>query len=190
MDQMAMDRVMVQYNGGSFTLREFRSWLLTGPPTLPDQIEAASDEQLENLLTSLTQSELLVGEAVAEGIEVPTARRDSLSEGLLSGVKSIAQELGFFELTLEEGESLESAADRVVRDILVQVVQNGREVYPLQTVAFALKEQFEARIFPSGIAHTVSLIAEFRAPGAATAPAVQPTPPADPITPDTAGGEG
>jgi hypothetical protein len=186
----AMDRVMVQYNGGSFTLREFRSWLLTGPPTLPDQIEAASDEQLENLLTSLTQSELLVGEAVAEGIEVPTARRDSLSEGLLSGVKSIAQELGFFELTLEEGESLESAADRVVRDILVQVVQNGREVYPLQTVAFALKEQFEARIFPSGIAHTVSLIAEFRAPGAATAPAVQPTPPADPITPDTAGGEG
>ena len=59
----ALDRALVTYNGGSFTLREFRSWLLTGPPTLSDQIQAAPDEQLENLLTSLTQSELLVGEA-------------------------------------------------------------------------------------------------------------------------------
>lgn len=180
----ALDRALVEYNGGSLTLREFRSWLLTGPPTLSDQIQAATDDQLENLLNGLTQSELLVRAAEAEGIEVPIARQDSLAEGLLSGVKGIAQELGFFALTREEGESIEAAADRVVREILVQVVQNQREVYPLQTVAFALKEQFDARIYPAGIATTVTRIAELRAQTTATTPVIQPS------APDTAGGEG
>lgn len=186
----ALDRTLVQYNGGTFTLREFRSWLLTGPPSLSDQIQAATDEQLENLLTSLTQSKLLVGEAVAEGIEVPAARQDSLTEGLLSGVKGIARTLGFFELTQNEGETMEAAADRVVRNILAQVVQSGQEVYPLQNIAFALKEQFDARIFPSGIEHTVTRIAEIRAQTPAMPPAVQPTAPAEPVSPDTAGGGG
>ena len=41
--------------------------------------------------------------------------------GILTGVKSIAQELGFLPLKPQEGESLESAADRVVRDMLVRL---------------------------------------------------------------------
>lgn len=186
----ALDRPLVQYDGGTYTLREFRSWLLTGPPSLSDQLQAATDEQLENLLTSLTQSELLVGEAKTEGIEVSAARQDSLTDGLLAGVKGIAQELGFFQISREDGESMEEAADRVVRGILVEVVQNGREVYPLQTVAFALKEQFNARIFPAGIDRTVTRIAELRAQAPAMPPPVRPTAPADTTSPDTAGGEG
>lgn len=186
----ALDRPLVQYNGGAYTLQEFRSWLLTGPPSLPEQIQAATDEQLENLLTSLTQSELLVGEAKAEGIEVSAARQDSLTDGLLGGVKGIAQELGFLDISREEGESMDEAADRVVRGILVEVVQNGREVYPLQTVAFALKEQFNARIFPAGIEQAVARIAELRSSASAAPPAVRPMAPADTTSPDTVGGEG
>jgi hypothetical protein len=186
----AKDRALVEYDGGAYTLGEFRAWLNSGPPSLSDQIKAASDEQLENLLNSLTQSKLLVGQAVAEGIEVSAARQDSLAEGILSGVKGIARQLGFFDLTPLEGESLDAAADRVVRDILYEVVQNGQEVFPLQTVAFALKEQFNARVFESGVEDAVTRIAELRAQGQTMPPAVQPTAPADSASPDTAGGEG
>ena len=131
-----------------------------------------------------------MGQAVAEGIEVSAARQDSLTEGLLSGAKGIARQLGFFDLTPLEGESLDAAADRVVREILYDVVQNGQEVFPLQTVAFALKEQFDARVFEPGVEAAVARIAELRAQGPTTPPAVQPTPPTDTVVPDTAGGEG
>jgi hypothetical protein len=186
----AQDRALVRYDGGALTLGEFRAWLHSGPPSLPEQIGAATDEQLENLLTSLTQSELLVGQAVAEGIEVSVARKDSLTDGLLDGVRNIARQLGFFDLTPLEGESVDEAADRVVRDILYEVVQSGREVFPLQSVAFLLKEQFDARVYPAGVQKTVDRIAELRAQGPATPPAVQPTAPADSAPPDTAGGAG
>jgi hypothetical protein len=167
---------------------------------VPEQVQAAPVGQINGLLESLARSELLVNRAVAEGIEIPSSRQDSIAEGILAGVKGIAQELGFLQLTPQEGEGLDAAADRVVRDILVQVVQQNREVYPLQTVAFALKEQHRARIFQAGLARTVELVDELRAqPIAAPGPVPDPVPadtttpdpvPADTTTPDTVGGQG
>jgi hypothetical protein len=182
----AQTRPLVHYNEGSYTLGEFRTWLLTSPPNIPPQIAGASDEQLRNLLRSLTQSELLVAEARREGLEVPEARQDSIADGLVSGMKGIARELGFFELEVQEGESPRSAAARAVQDILVQVVQEGREVYPLQTVAFALKEQFGARIFQPGVERTVSRVEELRAESPPTpAPPTRPSALPDTAVPDT-----
>ena len=59
----AMSRTLVRYDGGSLTLGEFREWLLTNPATMPEQVGSATDEQLSNLLQSLTRSELLVNDA-------------------------------------------------------------------------------------------------------------------------------
>lgn len=183
----ALGRALVRYQGGSLTLGEFRAWLLTSAPNVPPQIQAASDEQLENLLRSLTQSELLVAEAGKEGLEVPQARRDSLAGGVLTGVKEIARQLGFLDLQPMEGERMDATADRAVRDILVQIVQEGREVYPLQTVAFALKEQYGARIYPSGVDRTVELVTEIRSRPPATSPSSAPAAPPDTAVSDTAG---
>jgi hypothetical protein len=180
----------VRYNGGSLTLGEFRDWLLTSPANVPPQVQTAPDDQIDNLLQSLTRSELLVNQAVAEGIEVTQAKQDSLNAGILTGVKAVAGQLGFLQLVPEEGESLEAAADRVVREILVQVVQEGREVFPLQTVAYALKEQYGARIYPSGIARTVQLVDEIRGQTIAEPLPAPPRPPVDTTTPDTAGIQG
>ena len=186
----ALDRPLVRYQGGALTLGDFRTWLLTSPATVPEQVQAAPVGQIKDLLESLARSELLVNQAVAEGIEIPSPRQDSIAEGILTGVKGIAQELGFLQLTPQEGESLDAAADRVVRDILVQVVQQNREVYPLQTVAFALKEQHQARIFQAGLARTVELVDELRAQPIAAPRPVPDAVPADTTTPDTAGGQG
>ena len=186
----ALGRALVRYDGGALTLDEFRYWLLTSPANVPSQVQAAQDEEIENLLQGLTRSELLVNQAVAEGIEISKARQDSMSTGILTGVKGIAQQLGFFQMTPQEGESLEATADRTVRNILVQVVQEGREVFPLQTVAYALKEQYGARIFQTGIARTVEIVNDIRAEKLATPPPAQPASPVDTTTPDSAGTEG
>ncbi|NNM06348.1 MAG: hypothetical protein HKO65_14750, partial [Gemmatimonadetes bacterium] len=92
-------------------------------------------------------------------------------------VKGIAQELGFFEITRQEGETPEEAADRVVRGILAEVVQGAMEVFQLQTVAFALKEQYGARVFEPGLAQAVARINELR---------VQPVTPVEPAIPEAA----
>jgi hypothetical protein len=186
----ALGRALARYDGGTLTLGEFRYWLLTSPANVPGQIQAAPDDQIENLLQGLTRSELLVNQAIAEGIEIPRSRQDSMSMGILTGVKSIAQQLGFFQLTPQEGESVEAAADRAVREILVQVVQEGREVFPLQTVAYALKEQYGARIYNSGIARTVQIVNEIRTESLAAPQPTQPAAPADTTTPDSAGVQG
>jgi len=90
---------------------------------------------------------------------------------------------------------MQEAADRAVTQVITEVVQQGRTVYPLQTVAFALKEQYGARISQAGIDRTVELIQEIRAQSQAPAPqATPPTAPdtaaSDSVIPDTAGGQG
>jgi len=147
-----------------------------------------SNFDLETLLNGLTRSKLLVAQARAEGMEVSQARIDSIAQGLITGVKGIARELGFYDLEVQEGETVQEAADRAVTQIMREIVQQGRTVYPLQTVAFALKEQYGARISQAGVDRTVSLIQDLRAQPAATPPPV--TPPAIPdtgaVAPDSA----
>jgi len=186
----AMSRTLVRYDGGSLTLGEFREWLLTNPATMPEQVGSATDEQLSNLLQSLTRSELLVNDAKASGVEVPADRRDTLTAELLTGVKSVARELGFFAITREDGESREEAADRVVRGILVEIVQGMKEVFQLQTVAFALKEQYGARVFEPGIEQAVTRINELRLQPATPLESTLPGTAEDTATVDTAGNQG
>ena len=174
----ALDRSLVRYEGGSLTLDEFRHWLLTSPANVPGQVQAAPDDQIDNLLQGLTRSELLVNQAVEEGLEVSAAKQDSMAMGILGGVKSIAGQLGFFEIVPQEGESLDAAADRAVREILSEIVQGQADVFPLQTVDFALREQYGARIFQSGIARTVELVEQIRGQ---TLPAPPPTQPVTPV---------
>jgi len=186
----ALDRTLIQYDGGAFSLGEFREWLLTSSAEIAPQVQDATDDQLSNLLLSLARSELLVNAAVAEGVEIPSSRRDSMTAGIIAGVKSIALQLGFFQMTPQEGESLESAADRVVRGLLVEIVQEGREVFPLQTIGFALKEQYGAGIFQAGVARTMELIDEIRVQTPTETVPVGPAMPVDTTPPDTTGEEG
>ncbi len=174
----AADRALVDYQGGSLTLGEFQNWLLTSAPNVGAQIQAAPDPQINLLLENLTRSELLVGQARKEGIEVSSERMDSLATSVREGVRNIARQLGFFELAGVPGDSLDAAAAQTVREILVQVVQGGREVFPLGTVSFALRNQYGGEIFAPGVDRAVALVGDMRA----QAP---PTPSPTPAMPDT-----
>ena len=186
----AASRALATYSGGAYTLGEFRDWLLFRPGTLRNEVQGASDEQLDGLFRNLAREELLIEAARAEGIEVSPAKADSLANVIRSGVKDVARQLGFLVLANREGQTLDDAASEMVRNVLVQVVQADREVIPLGGVSFALKKQFDARIFRSGFDRTVEKVTELRAQAPA-APPVDVSPPTDEApVPDTAGGEG
>ena len=186
----ALRRPLVRFEGGSLTLEDFRAWLMTSAPNMPIQLQTASDAQLEALLRNLTQSRILVNEAEAQGLEVPEARQDSLASGIITSVRGIAEELGFFELTPQEGETLEAAADRLVREIMVEIVQEDRQMFPLQAVGFALKEQYGARIFEPGVEKTIEILSGLRAEAPRATPLERQDEPPVATPPDTAGGQG
>jgi hypothetical protein len=127
------------------------------------QIETAPEAQIEILLHNLTRSELLVNEARKQGVEVRASRQDSLVAAVQEGVLGVARELGFLELVRREGESLDEAAARGVRQVLEEVVSGDRQVFPLGTVSFAMRKQFGARIYRQSFEGTVKRIDELRA---------------------------
>ena len=184
----ALSRTLVEYAGGVLTLGEYREWLLTSQANLPQQIQGATNDQLTTLLESLTRGELLVNDAEARGIEVTASRRDSVSADILNAVKGIARDLGFFEITVNEGEREEEAADRVVRQIVTEIVQEGRQVIPLQTIAYALKEEFGAKIHQPGINRAIQRINELRTQVPTTPDPPPSVVPSDTTATDTAGG--
>jgi hypothetical protein len=184
----ALDRTLVRYRGGTLTLGDYRKWVLMSPANVPPQIQTATSDQLTTLLEGLTRSKLLVNDAVARGMEVSESRQDSVTADVLTAVKGIARELGFFQITLNEGESQEEAADRVVQEILRQVVQEGRQVIQLQNIAFALKEEFGAKIHQPGINRAIQRINEIRAQVPATPEPPAAVVPTDTTATDTVGG--
>jgi parvulin-like peptidyl-prolyl isomerase len=186
----AASRALATFAGGSYTVGEFRDWLLFRPGTLRNEVQGASDEQLDGLFRNLAREELLIEAARVEGIEVSPTKGDSLTNVIRSGVKDVARQLGFLVLANREGQTLDQAASEMVRNVLVQVVQADREVIPLGGVSFALKKQFDARVFRSGFDRAVEKVTELRAQAPAAPPAGVSPPTDEAPVPDTAGGEG
>lgn len=188
----ASEKPLARYDGGSLTLGELQEWMQAANIQVLQQIQESPDEQLEVLLQNLARSEVLVSEARNEGVEVSVERQDSIAEGVRTSVANIARQMGFFQLTPLEGESMDAAADRVVREILAGVVNRTREAYPLGAVGFAMRRQFSGEISPLGLERAADRIVELRAQVPVPAPPLV-TPPVqvpDTTTPDSARSQG
>jgi peptidyl-prolyl cis-trans isomerase C len=188
LSRRAADRALVDFEGGSLTLGEVQEWIQNANVQVRGQIQQAPDEQIGVLLENLARSEILVVQARRDGIEVSAERQDSMAAAVRQSVAEIARQMGFFQLTPEEGETIEAAVDRAVREIVAGVVNRTREAYPLGGVGFALRKQFPAQVNAVALNRAATRITELR--NQAT-PAPQPpvTPPAqlpDTASPDTA----
>jgi len=188
----ASDKPLARYSGGSLTLGELQEWMQVANVQVLQQIKESPDDQLEVLLHNLARSEILVTEARNEGIEVSVERQDSIADEVRTSVANIAGQMGFFQLTPLEGESMDAAADRMVREILVGVVNRTWEAYPLGTVGFAMRRQFSGQISPLGLEKAAERILELRTLVPTPTPALVPPPvqAPDTTTPDSAGSQG
>lgn len=184
----AAARPLVTFRGGEYTVQDFQDWLLFRPASLRTEVLAATDEQLDGLFRNLSRERLLIEAAKQEGLTVSAVREDSLTTAIRDGVKGVARQLGFLGLNPQPGKTLDDAAYDAVQQVLIQVVQGGREVIPLGGVSFALKKQFNARIYKTGFDRTVERVTELRAqlpqmpPGAGAPPTA-----GQPAVPDSGG---
>jgi hypothetical protein len=182
LSRRAAARDLVTYEGGSYSLGDFQEWIQSQDASLHGEVQGATDEQLEGLLRNLVRGELLVKSAEAEGVEVPASRRDSLSAAIRRGAQTVAHELDLLTVAPEGEETTTEATARAVRELLLAVVEQRKDVIPLGGVSFALRKQYGAELFPTALDLTVDRIQEIRAQ---VPPSIQPEAAPPPAVPDT-----
>ena len=161
----AARRPLVRYEGGAFTAADFHDFLATQPANLRMQIAAASDEDLEGLLDNLVRSELLVAEARRRGIEPDAEESRSVSEGIRAQYRQFAESIGIADLEPAEGETLNQAVDRRIREVLELVIRGETDVFPLQGLSLPLRARYGAAISDDGVERTATRVEALRAEG-------------------------
>ena len=146
-----------------------------------DGVAAASDEELEAALRRMGQEELLLGEARARGLATTEAEADSIAAEVRSAIRNLARAIGLMPEAGEDGSAgaegrgatSDGAAGAVagpgsatvaqlVEAALVGIVSGEREVGPLGSVTFLLRNQGTWRIREGRVEATVARIGEIR----------------------------
>jgi hypothetical protein len=179
----ARSRALVTFEGGEVTAREVQVFVQGQTPSVRNQIAAARDEQLENLLTGIAQTELLAARAEADGVEYTQETADSVELDLRISLRNAADGLGIRRTEVQEGESEADAVERVVRVALEGILSQRLEVIALGPVSFSLRERYGADINTDAVDAVLERVAAAREGGPAPEPG-----PTDAVQPDTAGG--
>lgn len=157
----AGSRVLVEYKGGSFTANEYLSFIRarTNPSTRM-QLAAAGDNDLENVLTAMTQNEVLIASALKEGITVPQSERDSLETGIRTQLAQALEETGLAKGEPKEGESEKQALERRVNEFLGAIIRGEQELLELGPISFALRAGRAGEIYERSFPEVVRKLQE------------------------------
>lgn len=150
----------VRFEGGAVTASEVRTFLQDRSAADRDQIQQASDEQVENILRSLARRELLVAAAQDSGAAPAEGRRDELRTEIVERVRGAAEQLGLTDLEPEDDESEEEAVQRAVLDLLREIVGGEQGAVPLGSLAYTLRADYGAEIHDDTFAEVVAALEE------------------------------
>lgn len=183
----AAGRALVSYKGGALTAQEYLDLMRRFPPNQRARYAMASDDQLEPVLTGLTQNEILVREAQRLGLQVSAAERDSIEAEARRQLRLAATAAGFTGIEPQAGETLAQAIERKVNSLLESILKGEQELLPLGALAYSLREDERAevldRAFPTVVARVEAARPALATPDSA-APATGPAAPAaDPPAP-------
>jgi hypothetical protein len=149
---------VVSFEGGAITARDVQLFLQGQSPAIRSQVMDASNDQLENLLTSLAQGKLLSARAVELGVTVSEAEVDSVATALRTSLTEAAGALGILEIEVAEGETEHAAVDRAVQDALLGILRGELDVVPLGPISFFLRDQYGASLNESAVSDVVRLV--------------------------------
>jgi len=167
LSRRARNRVLVRYDGGTLTVGELQTFMQSQLPEGRARLAQAPDSILvDNVLTGLTQRELLVERAREEGFEPREAYVDSLTQAVRTQLGEAAEVLGLRSIEPEGTESAEQAIDRTVEALLRRIVSGQQDVIPLGMVATGLREQASAQVFDNAALAVVQGVARVRGPSA------------------------
>jgi hypothetical protein len=189
LSRRARSRPVVTYDGGELIVADLVTFMQSRNTQFRIQIYQAPDDAIEqDLLVGLAQRKLMAQRARERGYEVSEARQDSLTEELRNRIVAVARNLGVNSVVPREGESRAEAHDRHVSEILREMLSGSRDVTPLGSFSFVLREHYASEVYPQGVARVMQRIAELRPdsgvrppgapPSGGPAPGTQPAPPA------------
>ena len=171
LNRRAANRELAGYAGGSMTARDVQLFIQTRAPGFLGQIQQANDGQLEDLLFALARDRMLVRRASESGIEIDSARRDSLTEVTRDQLVEAADLLGLREIAPVEGESPAAALDRTIHGIIRAVLDGTVNVIPLGVVTASLRVEHDGQVMATGILNALERLEEVRGiPGAIPLP--------------------
>jgi peptidyl-prolyl cis-trans isomerase C len=183
LSRRARDRVLVNYDGGELTVGELRMFMQSQLPEGRARLAQAPDSVLtDDVLPGVTQRELLVSQARAEGFAPPQTYVDSLVTNVREQLVQAADALSLRSIEPQGSESQEQAIDRAVEELLRSIVSGGRDVIPLGAVSTVLRERTSNQVFVTAADAVVLGVAAVRGP---TPPPPAPTG-AAPVAPPTA----
>ena len=177
----AARRPLLTWEGGTYSVGEFAQLFESATVEFSDGVAAASDEELEAALRRMGQEELLLEDASSRGLATTEAEADSIAEEVRSAIRNVARAIGLMPGTGGAGHdgaeaqdgAPDSAAEAVagpgpatvaelVEAALVRIVSGEREVVPLGSVTFLLRNQGTWRIREGRVEATVARIGEIR----------------------------
>lgn len=166
----------VRFEGGAVTASEVRTFLQDRSAADREQIQQASDEQVENILRSLARRELLVAAAQDSGAAPAEGRRDELRTEIVERVRGAAEQLGLTSLEPRDDESEEDAVQRAVLELLRGIVGGQQGAVPLGSLAYTLRADYGAEIHDESFGRVVAALEEAPGESGGAADSVPPGP--------------
>lgn len=163
MSGRAERRSLVEWEGGSYQVRELQDILQFEQPAMRQQVAASSDEEISSFLTSLARRKLLIEEARRSGLEPPPARVDSLVTVVRGQLLLAARALGLSPLDQAPGEDRRVAVARATRQALSDNIAGATRIVPLGLIGFQLREGIPTTISTTGVGLSLIRLAEVRA---------------------------
>lgn len=178
----AARRDLVTWDGGAYSAGDFIRIFESAPDGFAENIRNAPDEELETALLQLGQEQLILQEARSRGFAPTGEETDSVAQEARTVILGWAEEIGLVPGTGAGPEdSLPGAGAALVESVgvisappvpatpaerveaaLIRVISGERQIVPLGSVTFLLRDQGSWRIRESRIGATVARIAEIR----------------------------
>jgi hypothetical protein len=163
MSGRAARRALVEWEGGSYQVRELQDLLQFEQPAMRQQVAAGTDAELESFLTSLARRKLLIEEARRSGLQPSAARVDSLVTIVRGQLLLAARALRLTPLDQAPGEDRRVAVARAVRRALADNIAGATRIVPLGSIGFQLRESVPIAVSAAGVGRSIIRLAEIRA---------------------------
>ncbi|MGH7467905.1 MAG: peptidylprolyl isomerase [Longimicrobiales bacterium] len=160
----AASRPLVRYQGGSFTAGEYLEFMRRIQPPMRSQIPQMPDEQLKNVLETITRNRILVEEARRKKLTMPKTTLDSIQNGIYGQLVDITRSAGLLNIPPQEGENKSQAIERRVNALLESTIKGEQNLIPLGPLAYGLRDQFGGEIFESAVPAVVTQLQATRPP--------------------------
>ena len=160
----ALNRSLVDYADGSFTVQEGLDFLRTLGRDLLDQLADGPEETLDQLLMDLTQSRILVELAIDEEIHTSegyVAHQDSLFVNFLDMLKMEADAVGLWLLSTEDGETTKQALDRITLQLIRELLA-GRNPPSFQQITVGARRRLDWSVNDQAVLATLERLDELQ----------------------------